>query len=498
MFKKSKTAPIVLVSVFLGLGFDWLFYGKLPGVSVFIYTSLILGFMFYFAYRFKQSLNKSIFWLVPVILFFSLMVFVRANPFLAFINIVLIIYLLMLVARLAYQPSTKLSRYEVTQYLSPISGVPLSVCKKFLQVIQSVFRSRSKSQSKSSYLPIIRGLILSLPVLFIFLILLSSADLVFKEYLGSLINLSVNPETVFRWGLIGFVASLFTGAYALIFMPPSVSKTPVKSSKKFDLGTTESSIILGSVSVLFLAFVLVQLTYLFGGSQQLESTDFTYAEYARKGFFELIAVATISLLLIWIIKKCTNFKTLTQTTIFKLLSGVLLVEVMLIMLSAHLRLNLYEDTYGFTTLRLMSHLFIIWLSVAFVLLLINIVKEKNENQFALHIFVSVISFFALFNLINPDAFIAQQNINRFNDSGKLDIHYLRNLSEDATPNLSKLLDHPDKEIQRSTAGILYEQKEFSTNQSSHWQSVNLGRHQANQIFRDKWTQIETGKLYIEY
>ncbi len=96
---QRKTMPIVLISILLGLGFDRLIYSQLPGISVFIYTSLILGFTFYLTTQFRRHINRSIYWLAPVISFFSLMIFVRANLFLAFINVLLIIYLLLIVNR---------------------------------------------------------------------------------------------------------------------------------------------------------------------------------------------------------------------------------------------------------------------------------------------------------------------------------------------------------------------------------------------------------------
>jgi hypothetical protein len=496
---KHQAGPIALTSLLLGLGFDWLFYGKLPGASVFIYSGLILGFTVYLARRFRRPLSMSVYGLMPVILFFSLMVFIRANSFLAFVNICLTIYLLLMVAGLSHKPTAGLRQYDIAQYLN-LFGLPLRITAEACQFLLRAASNRNAVAPKSSYVPIVRGILISLPILFIFLLLLSSADLVFKNIIDSLFSLNVNPETVFRLLLIGFVASLFTGAYAFIFMPSATSPAeanPASASKTFNLGATESSIILGSVSALFLVFVIIQFAYLFGGSSHVASTGYTYAEYARKGFFELIAVAAISWGLILAIKKTTTFRTMMQAFTFKWLSAVLMAEVLVIMLSAHRRLNLYEGAYGFTTLRLLSHLFVLWLAVAFALLLIHIVREKDERNFAFQLFVSVLCFFALINLVNPDNFIARQNINRFNKTGKIDLYYLGNLSKDATPAIAGLLDRSDARIQKSAANILYRQREYSSSDSD-WQSANLARQRANRVYRDNAAQIEAGKSYNEY
>ncbi|MDB5176320.1 MAG: hypothetical protein JWM81_1178 [Candidatus Saccharibacteria bacterium] len=496
---KQRTGPILLTSLMLGLVFDWFFYGKVPGISVGLYAAAVLGCTFCLAFRFKDALNTSAYWLAPVILFFSFMVYVRADPFLAFMNSCVVLYLLFLVARLMLLPGIRLREYGFSQYLYPVTKLPIRIERECLTIVRTLLSYRSTTVTKASYIPILRGVMLSLPILFVFLLLLSSADLVFKEYLSSIFSLNLSPQIVFQWCLIGFVASLFAGAYALIFMPSYQAELALlPAQKKFAIGFTESSIILGSVGLLFFVFVLVQLAYLFDGTHQITGAGFTYAQYARKGFFELIAVAAISLALLSIIKTCTTSRTMLQALIFKGLSGVLVVEVIVIMISAHLRLNLYQEAYGFTELRLLSHLFILWLAYAFAQLLYQIIKDKSDNDFAFHLFISALCFFALINCINPDKFIAQQNIQRFNSTGQIDLYYLSSLSEDAVPTLAQLLDHPNKDLQKGAAYILFGQKQYATGQPSHWQSANLGRQRADRIFKDNAARIEAGESYSQY
>ncbi len=81
-----------------------------------------------------------------------------------------------------------------------------------------------------------------------------------------------------------------------------------QNSNKHSVGQIESSIILGSINFLFSIFILVQLTYLFGGESNISRQGFTYAQYARRGFFELIVVVVVSLLILlttekYVIKK---------------------------------------------------------------------------------------------------------------------------------------------------------------------------------------------------
>jgi hypothetical protein len=158
---------------------------------------------------------------------------------------------------------------------------------------------------------------------------------------------------------------------------------------------------------------------------------------------------------------------------------------MIIVASAHLRLDLYEEAYGFTTLRLWSHLSILWLVAAFILLLIHIIREKDEKNLAFQLFISVLCFFAVINIINPDAFIARQNIQRFKDTGKLDKDYLSTLSEDSTPEIAKSLNSPNKDLQQAASDILAQQQRYLDNYRNHWQSANLAAHRAENIFQGK-------------
>src|SRR5207244_2088993 len=90
-----------------------------------------------------------------------------------------------------------------------------------------------------------------------------------------------------------------TGGYSYIFEQTSPADSAPHTAPKPRIGNVESTIFLGSVNALFLAFIMVQLAYLFGGQANISAQGFTYAEYARKGFFELVAVAVAAFGLLW-------------------------------------------------------------------------------------------------------------------------------------------------------------------------------------------------------
>jgi hypothetical protein len=496
---KRKILPIALVSLLLGFLFDFFFFDKILGISIFLYSLLMLGATVYLADLFKARLNLSAYLLMPVILFFAFMVFARASGMLAFFNIIVIIYLLLLIVKLSVRPGHNLTKYTIWQYFDHMPGLPFRFLREASIELRGLMSRKENRPERASYEPVLRGIALALPILLLFVLLLSSADLVFQKYVTSIFDFHINSELAWRVVLSLLVASAFIGAYALLFMRPAEVVDEGQSARKFDLGKIEASIVLGSVELLFFVFLLVQATYLFGGNHHVLTTNFTYAEYARHGFFELITVAAISLLLIWIIKQSTRLHSAAQEKAFKWLNVVLLAEVMIIMVSAHSRLSLYEQTYGFTRSRLISHFFIYWLGLALALIAIYIIRSEKEHQFAFRLFASVLMFFAVLNLVNPDALIARHNINRLNATGKLDAYSLTYLSEDATPVIATLLTSKaqsagsSQKVRDIVARHLYQQKLAIDCRSTDWQSANLARMNAGKLLASKSEQLKSGR-----
>src|SRR3989338_3679110 len=236
------------------------------------------------------------------------------------------------------------------------------------------------------------------------------------------------------------------------------------------ISSIETSIVFGSVNALFLVFIILQLTYLFGGDSNITLQGFTYADYARKGFFELIAVSVISLLLLLAAEKFSPRTAAKHTALFKSLGTALVVQVIVIMVSAFTRLKLYEDAYGFTTLRLYSHAFIFLLAIIFLLLLYKIYVDHREKFFAFHSFVAAMLFLVAMNILNPDAFIARQNIQHIPENGEIDKYYLAQLSADAIPETIQLLqmNKENEDGAQYFAGSLYH-----WSLPTEWQSWNI-------------------------
>ena len=132
--------------------------------------------------------------------------------------------------------------------------------------------------------------------------MLAQADLIFSEKVRGIfdwLRIEDFGSFVFRLFYITVLAYLLTGALVYVFTQSGEKKDTQKNTALFQpfLGKVEALIVLVSVNLLFAAFLIIQFRYFFGGNDNINFEGFTYAEYARRGFFELIAVAIISLLL---------------------------------------------------------------------------------------------------------------------------------------------------------------------------------------------------------
>ena len=466
-----------------------------------MYPLYIIGLLI-LSIIFKKRLNKSIILLVIPLLFFSAMVFIRSSIFLTFLNIVISIFLLLMIANLDI--GQKIKNYTIVDYLKNFI-VPFLFIVEFINYFFTTVKLWTIVKKQKVLHRIIRGLLITIPILIIFILLFYSADLVFRKYISNIIDIKL--ETIFRSILVIFVTLIFIGAYIYIFKRSNRLLQNIKlniqlNKKPFSFGIIETSILLGSINLLFLIFISVQLTYLFGGEKIITFHGFTYSQYARRGFFELIAVAVISFFIILLIEKFIFRKETGHTIQFKILSGLLIALVILIMVSAFKRLLLYENAYGFTVLRLYSHLFIIWLAVIFILLLYKIFIDRRENIFVLCTFISIILVLVFINLANPDAFIANQNIKYYYKTGKLDVWYLTQLSEDAIPVTIKILDIKDELLRGEFAiGMNWKRENILEYQNYYnkWQSFNLSRVRAIEILELKSKELkELSNCYIDY
>ncbi len=439
------------LALILGLLHNILFIGEMIGANVFYYVLAILCAGFVLTRTFKKQIDKPTLMLIIPLFFFSSMVFFRSSELLTFFNVLMCIgLLLIIVGSFAERPILK---YLPLDYVK-VAFMPLRFIAPFFETFPEIIALRKLRSAHPVLREIVRGALFALPALLFFGWLLASADQIFQKLVNNLFSFSFDEETFARLFKIAFVAAFFVGMFGFMFKRIHPAPAP-RASRLRTFGAVEVMVFLGSIGALFLAFIIIQFTYLFGGEAHLIAQGFTYAEYARSGFVQLIWVAILACALIVLLERKIAQKDTQHLISFKILSGIVVAEVVCILASAFTRLSLYEHAYGFTTIRLYSYAFMIWLALFLTILFVHIVNGGAQEKFALRGFVSVLVLLFAMNLLNPDAFIAARNITRYHETGKIDTNYLARLSDDAIPVTIVLLSDGKESVRRDFASDLY-------------------------------------------
>lgn len=476
----QKVLFIILISLGLAFIFNFLFFSKLIGISVAIFTFSLLAATFLFGLKDPQvSLLKN-WWLVLLIMFFALMPAIRANEFLTFLNVVATFGLLML---LAYQlVDTPVWLMKIHDYLVLAIVVPFRMLGGALGSLSTLGQVHSNIKNREILLRILKGLFMAIPVLFVFITLFSHADLAFSQFINSIIEINISPESI-RYTVLLIFAFLASLSFLSYIFSPKQFQTDTFSANTIqpaDKGI-EILVFLGLIATLFLVFIIFQITYLFGGETNIINAGFTYAEYARRGFFELLFVAVLSLLVLLYAEKHAGIAIKKPTFLIPAL--ILIVEVGVVMVAAFKRLSLYIDVYGMTLLRFYVNAFIILLLILFVILAIKFIKSKPEHFFTFGTLLSVAAFLAIVNLVNPDAYITRTNIEQYSRTNKLDIIYLDDLSVDATAEKIELYNKLNGEEKALLQEILLNDQQQLQKNNIDWQAANFSRYQALELLK---------------
>ena len=468
---QKKIYAISIVALLLGTIFNNLFYEKHIGISVFIFVALIISATIIFSIHLKTSFRQAA-GVILAALFFSAMVAIRGNLFLTALNILATTGLLLLTARILLQE--KLKDLYFKDYLTTVFVTPLMMIERAINTLSLILKP-ANNNSAGKWKHVLKGILMALPFLLFFGLLFVSADLAFENFLSSVFSFPILEDLISQLMIIGCVSFACLGLLAFLFNPNhKTGKTENLEEKKIADRKIETMVFLWLIAGLFFIFIIFQIAYLFGGSINIESGGFTYAEYARSGFWELLVVAFVTLMVLTYMDFYTrrNEKRLSWFTLPSLLMTA---EIFIIIISALKRMMLYQSAYGWTTLRLYVVGFIIFLASVFIILAIKLLREKKNNFFAFGVFLTMITFLVSFNVLNPDHFIVQQNIQRFNETGIIDIDYLSTISADATIDILNIYDRLNDNDKRYILEKLTEQKSELEEDTKNWQSYNYSR-----------------------
>ncbi|MEU4562694.1 DUF4153 domain-containing protein [Actinoplanes sp. NPDC023936] len=311
---------------------------------------------------------------------------------------------------------------------------------------------------------------LTVVVLFVFGALLSSADVAFSSLLDDAVP-DLALGSVFTWVFLAVAGGLLavSGIYTLT-APPTTSSLDTEGKGRF--GLLEWAPAGAALVLLFAGFVAVQFTVLFGGSRHvLKTAGLSYSEYARSGFWQLVAVTLLSLALIAALARWAKRDQPAERVMLRVLLGLLCGLSVVIVASALSRMWEYQRVYSFTGERIFVMASEMLLGVIFVLIAVAGIRWQGRWIPATTVGLAVMMLLGL-AVLDPEGYVASRNAARYEGSGKIDAWYLRALSADATPALADL---PDPVRRCTLSWIAKDLKE-----PDPWYAWNLGRQQARE------------------
>jgi len=332
------------------------------------------------------------------------------------------------------------------------------------------------------------GAALAFPLLVVFGGLFSSADAVFHDVASDLFAIDFDSVRE-HLGLFGIFTALTAGYLRGALLRAAPSRSVAEGDSRLSLGIIPVATALGLVDLLFLMFVVIQLRYLFGGAELIATaTGLTYAEYARRGFFELVTASALVLPLLagadWLLR---NESREHQRT-FRQVAIVLLLLLAVVMASALARMRLYVGAFGLSEIRVYSTAFMLYLAGVFAWFAWTTLRGERR-RFAFGALVLGFVVLGGLHLVNPDALIVRTNLARPPAERPFDGWYAASLSADAVPLLLEALPRLDGRQQCTVAAGLREQ--LGRLERDDWRNWNFARAQARRLLRDQSARLQT-------
>ena len=462
----------ILVAILGEISF---FHGEI-GIS---YSLFLFVFYSLFFWRFRKTKFTHIrigFLLLVCIWILGLSYFYQSNVLFYITNLFIIpILVAAQLTLITNKQNVDWSRVNLVKQMSDKLVGCLEYSGKFMSVLYRKLTKNSSSKNRDLIKKIGLGVMIGLPFLFIIIPLLISADSHFLEMimlipieLMSFHSLNIG-ETIGRLFVV-IVLSLVFFSFLNVLMLKKEHSTELKNedTERNHYDSTIITTILVMLNIVYLVFTIVQFKYFF-----INPVDdhLSYASYARQGFAQLMIVTLINwCVLLWTLKYVFPQSKVSKRVIQVLLSALIVFSGVMLS-SAFKRLGLYEDAYGFTVLRVLAHTTMLYLAVIFMYTFVRIWIERIALRH--FYFLTALLFYTGLHIIQLDQLIVDKNIERYNETGNIDLYYLNQLSY---TGVSGLIEVYEKDPQPGELrAILSNQYELMENQDYSWNSYNLMR-----------------------
>jgi hypothetical protein len=500
MDRTALARRVVALAMALGLAAEVLLHGPVLGINLSLLVVAVLAAVVVVRPR-NAAFDVLDGWLPAGALALAAFVALRADPALVIVDSLGACTLL--TASIPALTGTPVTRRTVERIVVLAAGVATMILGGALQVVDAARRNVPAGLLRlagTHSVPVLRGLLLAIPLLVLFAALFASADAVFGHWL--LTVLSADLEFGDLPGRVAFVliAAWFAGGalwFAAVGQPSPAKPVPaslgaaaaspelITRDRSDGLGTAEALVVVLAVDALFGLFVALQVVYLFGGADTLAAAGTTYADYARRGFFELLFVAALAGALVGGLEAVVA----RRSRAYVAAAGILLGLTAAVLVSAVLRMRLYQEAYGWTELRFWALAGMVFVGIGLAATAVLLVRNRTD-RLAHFLAGSLLVVMVAVNVLGPRSFVADRNLERVFDPSlippdgerRLDAGHLASLGDDAIPALVTALPAiPEPERSIFLAQLLDRRRELAERADLQgWPAWNLGRHRARE------------------
>lgn len=471
MLQKSIQGKLLLYLLLSAISFTYCFTPENAGLGILIFT-LLQGGMLFFIIPKKQAL-----WMFIPMLILAVNSFISGNTMWRVSNVFVVI---LLYAVMYLIITGGISTKDSTGFVSKLLEASITPLKYFMTPFQWYGELENKSTKITGR--ILKGIFIAVPCLLLLCAMLAVADQVFSVYLSRVstgILSMLNFNVVFKI-LLGLLAGFYL--FGMAYMPYDYKNQPesadVRQEKSGDLLVL--SIVLGAVLITYTCFVVIQFQYLFAGGALPDGL--TYTTYARKGFFELLFLSFVNIALILLSMHLTKQHKGLSVAVIKGLCIYLCVITIVLLASSFFRMWLYSSDDGLTRLRLLVFGFLLFETVGLFFTVFYIIRPKV--QIVLVYIGLALIYYLLLNLVPIDRLVAKNQVDRYFMGQKTDIVYVTTLSSDAAPEVLRLLqpDNADLETRLQAKCYFENLKQYYTTFKPRWQRYNLSVNHALDIY----------------
>ncbi|GAB4076811.1 DUF4153 domain-containing protein [Nostocoides australiense] len=293
-------------------------------------------------------------------------------------------------------------------------------------------RSLARSGTAATWWRVARTATISLLALAIFGSLFASADAIFGHWVDVLI-----PDLTVDTFVARLFVGIFFGGFALAGMYLAIN--PIRDEaltlpKGRPLAHPwEWLVPVGLIVATYLLFIIAQASAWLGGHDFVQrATGLTYADYVHQGFGQLTVATVLTLVVVALTVRKVAQADPGDRLLLRVVLGLLCILTLAVVASALWRMHLYQQAFGYTTLRLLVDFFEAWVAIVVVMVMVAGITFRGR-WIPTAAVVAGAALVLCFGLLNPDAWVAERNLQRYAATGKLDGSYLTSLSADAAP-----------------------------------------------------------------